>query len=113
MKKMIQSLTGVVILLFVVLTAHAQNSVLSEGNWYKIAVEQTGIHQITYDDLVSYGIDPASINPKHVRLYGNGNGMLPEDNNEFRYDDLQENAIYVYGEDDEVFDAGDFILFYG
>ncbi|MCD4696395.1 MAG: type IX secretion system sortase PorU, partial [Bacteroidales bacterium] len=64
-------------------------------------------------DLVSYGIDPASINPKHVRLYGNGNGMLPEDNNEFRYDDLLENAIYVYGEDDEVFDAGDFILFYG
>ncbi|MCD4745467.1 MAG: hypothetical protein K8R58_04140, partial [Bacteroidales bacterium] len=111
--KKIQFFTGVVILMFVVITAQTQNSVLSESNWYKIAVEQTGIHQITFDDLVSYGINPTSINPKHIRLYGNGNGMLTEPNNEFRYDDLQENAIFVYGEDDEVFDPGDFILFYG
>jgi hypothetical protein len=74
----------------------AQNSVLSECNWYKLAVQQTGIHQITYSDLMSYGINPSQLNPKHIRLYGNGNGMLPEDNNSFRYDDLQENAIFVY-----------------
>ena len=30
----------------------------------------------------------------------------------FRYDDLQENAIFVEGEEDNSFDANDYILFY-
>ncbi len=93
--------------------AQCQNSVLSEGNWYKLAVEQTGIYRIDYNDLVSYGIDPTQINPVNIRLYGNGSGMLPEDPDAFRYDDLQENAIFVFGEEDETFDPGDYILFYG
>ncbi|MEZ5198635.1 MAG: hypothetical protein R2764_20295 [Bacteroidales bacterium] len=31
---------------------------MSSGDWYKIAVQNTGIHRITYDDLLDYGIDP-------------------------------------------------------
>ena len=104
---------GAIVLLFAANVLFAQNSVLSTGNWYKIAVENTGIQKITYENLVSYGINPGQINPKHIRLYGNGNGMLPEDNDEFRYDDLQENSILVFGEEDEIFDLDDYILFYG
>jgi hypothetical protein len=113
MKKSIRLLAGVTILLVWGTFLFAQNSVLSTGNWYKIAVDVTGIYKITYNDLVSYGLDPGQINPKHLRLYGNGNGMLPELANVFHYDDLQENAIFVFGENDEVFDPGDYILFYG
>jgi hypothetical protein len=87
--------------------------VLSEGDWYKIAVQQSGIYKITYNDLSGYGMNPSQINPKHIRLFGNGNGMLPEANDAFRYDDLQENAIFVFGENDGVFDPVDYILFYG
>lgn len=99
--------------LFVINFSQSQNSVLSGGDWYKIAVDQTGIFQIGYEDLENYGIDPAQINPKHIKLFGNGNGMLPEPNSAFRYNDPQENSIFVYGEDDESFDPGDYILFYG
>lgn len=95
------------------MSPQAQNSVLSSGNWHKLAVDRTGIHKITYDDLKNFGIPVSQINPKNIRIYGNGNGMLPETTNEFRYGDLQENAIFVYGEDDGVFDPGDYILFYG
>jgi hypothetical protein len=95
------------------ISPQAQNSVLSSGNWHKIAVNHTGIHKITYDDLENYGILVSQINPKNIRIYGNGNGMLPEMSNEFRYDDLQQNAIYVHGEADGVFDHDDYILFYG
>lgn len=109
----IRLFAGAIILLFAANSIVAQNSVLSTGNWYKIAVENTGIHQVTYENLSDYGIDPDQVNPKHIRLYGNGNGMLPEDDAEFRYDDLQENSIFIYGEDDESFDPGDYILFYG
>jgi len=88
------------------------NSVLSSGNWYKIAVSNTGIYKISHDELSDLGLNVSTINPKHIRVYGNGGGMLPENINEFRYDDLQENAIQVTGEDDGSFDAGDYILFY-
>ncbi len=91
----------------------AGHSVLSEGEWYRIAVGQTGIQRITYDDLVAMGIDPAQTDPATIRIYGNGNGMLDESNATARPDDLSENAIEVIGEEDGRFDPGDYILFYG
>ena len=39
--------------------------------------------------------------------------MLPRKNMVFRDDDLQENAIFISGEEDGSFDTGDYILFYG
>jgi len=92
---------------------YKQNSVLASGNWYKVAVQFTGIHRITYNDLSGMGINPSSIDPRNLRVYGNGGGMLPEPCSAFRYDDLMENTIFVYGEADGSFDPGDYILFYG
>jgi len=92
---------------------YANQSLLESGDWYKLKVSENGIYQVTHDDLVSYGIDPGSIDPTHIRIYGNAGGMLPEKNSLFRYDDLQENSIFVQGENDGSFDAEDYILFYG
>lgn len=92
---------------------YTENSVLNSGNWYKLAVNKTGVHVINYQQLSTLGINPGSINPKHIRVYGNGGGMLPESVSGFRYDDLQENAIFVSGEEDGVFNESDYILFYG
>jgi hypothetical protein len=113
MKNVMMVIAGALILLGYSLNSYAQNSVLSEGSWFKISVTETGVHKITFDDLVSYGIDPTSINPQNIRLYGNGNGMLPESNDAFVYQDLIENAISVVGEEDGSFDTEDYILFYG
>lgn len=92
---------------------YAENSVLHSGVWKKIRVSESGIYKIEYEDLVSYGLDPSAINPRTIKIFGNAGGMLPEKNNIFRYDDLQENAIFVSGENDESFDQGDYILFFG
>ncbi|MBW6461045.1 MAG: type IX secretion system sortase PorU, partial [Bacteroidales bacterium] len=92
---------------------YADQSVLASGNWYKIKLEQTGIHRITYNDLQGMGINPANIDPRNIRIYGNGGGMLPESLAEFRHDDLVENNIFVAGEADGRFDQQDYILFYG
>ncbi|NQV02251.1 MAG: hypothetical protein HQ542_06380 [Bacteroidia bacterium] len=88
-------------------------SVLATGKWYKISVQQTGIHRVTYDDLVELGMDPALIIPADIRVYGNGGGMLPEANDQPRIDDLLENSIVVYDGDDGSFDQGDYFIFYG
>ncbi|GAL87621.1 hypothetical protein MYP_4851 [Sporocytophaga myxococcoides] len=94
-------------------TASSTNSVLSSGDWYKLSISNSGIFKIDYNFLSNLGLNPSSINPKQIKIFGNGGGMLPQKNNAPRYDDLVENAIYVSGEDDGKFDQGDFILFYG
>ncbi len=88
------------------------NSVLSAGEWYKFSVDTTGVFKIDAALLQKMGINTSQINPKNIRVYGNGGAMLPQKNSDFRYADLQENAIYIEGEDDAVFNADDFILFY-
>ncbi len=94
--------------------AHGQNhpSVLATGPWYKIGVTKPGLHQLDAAFLRNAGIDPAEINPQHLRLFGNGGGMLPQANATPRPDDLTENAIYVAGEADGRFDNDDYVLFY-
>jgi hypothetical protein len=88
------------------------NSVLSSGKWYKIAVDTTGVYKIDRSFLNNLGINVGAINPKNIQIYGNGGALLPYKIGDFRYEDLQENAIYIEGEDDEKFDTNDFILFY-
>ncbi|MBC7654096.1 MAG: type IX secretion system sortase PorU, partial [Oligoflexus sp.] len=53
-----------------------------------------------------------NIKPKDIRIYGNGGAMLPQPNSVNRIDDLQENAIEVFGEADNKFDNNDYVLFY-
>lgn len=91
----------------------ASNSVLAAGNWYRLAVAETGIHRITHGDFIEMGIDPSGIDPAHIRIYGNGSGMLDEAVATPRPDDLMENAIFVSGQEDGRFDPEDYILFYG
>jgi len=92
---------------------YASHSVLREGDWYRIGVRETGIHRITYAELEAMGINPAMIDPRKIRLFGNGNGMLEEANSADRIDDLIENSIYLHGEGDGQFNQDDYILFYG
>ncbi len=89
------------------------NSVLSTGSWYKFAVTKNGIYKIDAQALDNAGINVGNIDPRNIRIHGNGGGMLPQANSISRPDDLVENAIIVAGEEDGSFDSGDFILFYG
>lgn len=90
----------------------AENSVLASGRWYKMSLTTTGMYKITYSELSSMGVPVASINPKNIRIYHNGGGILPAINNDKRCDDLTEIPIFVSGENDGSFDAGDYIVFY-
>ena len=89
------------------------NSVLAEGSWYKFAVTKNGVYQINSAMLSEAGIDVNSIDPRKIKIFGNGGGMLPQANSEPRAQDLIENAIFVSGQEDGSFDSNDIILFYG
>ena len=89
------------------------NSVLSQGDWYRIGVTKNGIYKIDRDDLEQLGIDVDVLNPQNLNLYGNAFGQLPYENDVERPDDLLLNDIVVVGGEDESFDEDDYILFYG
>ena len=93
--------------------AQTSNSVLATGTWYKFAIDTTGVFKIDRGFLQQLGVPLNGLNPKKIHIFGNGGQQLPILNSDFRYDDLQENAIYVAGENDNSFDANDYILFYG
>ncbi|MEL6658718.1 MAG: type IX secretion system sortase PorU [Bacteroidota bacterium] len=90
------------------------NSALSQNPTYKIAISNTGIHKLTYgflkDDLGISNLD--DVDPRTIKVYGNGGGLVPYDVNEERADDVVENAIQIVGEEDGSFDSGDYILLY-
>ncbi|KPL04037.1 MAG: hypothetical protein AMJ90_02370, partial [candidate division Zixibacteria bacterium SM23_73_2] len=66
-------------------------------NAYKIKVAEDGIYKLTYDDLTRAGVDLPSLNPEKIDVYNRGQRM----------------GILVFGEEDQVFDPGDCIIFYG
>lgn len=89
------------------------SSVLSNGRWFKFEAPEEGIYKITRSMLSSMGIDASSVDPRTIKIYNNGGKVLPENVNVPRPQDLVENAIIVFGEDDGVFNENDYILFYG
>jgi len=75
----------------------------STGNWIdynaeyvKLNIPEDGIYRITYNDLLSYGINPSSIDPLKIKIYNKG----------------IEIPLFVFGETDLSFDSGDYIEFY-
>jgi len=93
----------------------ALSSVLGNGNdWYKIGTAENAIYKIDKTFLNSMGINTSTVNPKYIKIYGNGGEILSEANSDFHYDDLTENAIFVHDSGTVgVFDNNDYILFYG
>lgn len=90
----------------------AANSVLASGTWLKFSVTQDGLYKLTASDLQQAGINVGSLDPKRIKMYSHQGGMLSELNSAPSFEDIPEMAIQVVGENDGVFDAGDFILFY-
>ncbi|MGI6718648.1 MAG: type IX secretion system sortase PorU [Bacteroidales bacterium] len=88
------------------------DSPLKSGNWYKIFVSESGFYKITYNELKSLGLDIDNINPKTIKIYGYGGGMLPEITGEFRHTDLHQIPITIVGEEDGKFNSTDYITFY-
>ncbi|WP_207495673.1 type IX secretion system sortase PorU [Aridibaculum aurantiacum] len=91
---------------------YSSQSVLANGNFYKIAVAKEGVYKIDIAFFNALGINSQSIPSASIRLYGNGGGMLPENNAVSRIDDLYENAIQVVDGGDGVLNGSDYFLFY-
>ncbi len=93
---------------FAITHTYTSQSVLSSGKWIKIRVSESGVYQLTYEELKEMGLQP-----ENVRIYGYGGAMLTQNFNVRKIDDLPAVRFHMEKGNDGVFGAGDYILFYG
>ncbi len=89
------------------------SSVLSSGNFYRFSIDKSGVYRLDANFLNQLGLNTGTLNPRKIKIYGNGGRMIPHLNSANEYYDVTENAITVVGEDDGAFNAEDYILFFG
>ena len=63
----------------------------------KIGVQEDGIYKLTYADITNGGFSLSNVDPRTIRISNRGTEI----------------PIYVFGEEDGVFDTTDYILFFG
>ena len=88
------------------------NSVLETGEWYRFYVDTTGVFKLSKSFLQRLGVKVNNIDPRTIKVFGNGGRMIPYSNSVTYPFDVQENAIKFVGEEDGVFNNEDYIVFY-
>lgn len=85
-------------------------SVLAGGDWWRVAVQSTGVYRLTVADVP--GLEGADV--ETIGLYGGSGEMLSMQNAATPVDDLRPVAIEVHDADgDGRFGSGDWLLFFG
>ncbi|MEI8224954.1 MAG: type IX secretion system sortase PorU [Bacteroidota bacterium] len=115
MKRLVQILTLFLLLLPVNIygqkgkDSYSSYSVLSSGEWFRIAITTDGIYRIDYSKLRQLGL----VNPSNPRIFCNNTGQLSYYNNAPKPDDLKELSVFTYKGSDGIFNEGDYLLFFG
>ncbi|MCT4561088.1 MAG: type IX secretion system sortase PorU [Crocinitomicaceae bacterium] len=91
----------------------AANSVLKSGSFYKLEITKDGLYKIDKAFLDACGFNTTNLASSTIHIFGNGEGMMDENNATPRTDDLASNALYMVDGGDGTFDEGDYLLFYG
>jgi hypothetical protein len=91
---------------------YVNESVLRSGAFYKFGITSEGMYQLDHSFFSGLGVDPASIDPRTIKVYGNGGATLPQVAGLYPHDDLVENALLAQGAGDGSFDANDYVAFY-
>ena len=71
---------------------YATTSKLASGKWVKIAIPESGVYQLTYDELAQMGFS----SPQNVRVYGKGGNVLSEVLDGTATDDLTQVPVSRY-----------------
>jgi len=94
-----RKLLNTIILVFIftsVFSQYGNEWINFSQKYYKFPISTEGIYKIDRDYLVSLDNSFTSVNPKNIQVFARG----------------KEIPIYVAGEDDFLFDSGDYIEFY-
>ncbi len=93
-------------------TQNIYDSRWATGKWYKFKIDQSGVYKLSKSFLKSLGLDVNNLDPRKLKIFGNGGKVMPLKNSTPYPEDIAELAIEVVGEQDGSFDDSDYILFY-
>lgn len=68
-------------LLFITVQVNAQSVDLSNGQWIRVAIKETGVYKIDKAFLSRYAPDFARTDPDRIRVYTGSTRVLPQKNN--------------------------------
>ncbi len=71
---------------------YTRTSKLASGKWVKIEIPESGIYQLTFEELAQMGFT----NPQGVRIYGLGGYPISEVLDGSQIDDLQQIPVKIY-----------------
>ena len=100
-------------LLFSIMPESPAQGLLSQGNSLKIAVEENGIYEMRYEDLVESGLISSPTESGTLALIGRQAGLLPFYNDSTLKTGLMPMPILMQDGDDGIFGPGDRFYFYG
>lgn len=100
-------------LLFSTMSENLAQGLLSGGNSLKIAVEEDGIYEVRYEDLVESGLISSPTESGTLALIGRPAGLLPFYNDSTLKTGLMPMPILMQDGDDGIFRPGDRFYFYG
>ena len=86
---------------------------LGKDNMYRLSIAEDGVFRIDRNWMIAAGFDPDTLDPRAIRLWGNGGEMLPMNNDVDRPLGVEAAAIWFEGEDDGVWNVDDALFFYG
>lgn len=82
------------------------------ARWFRIPILTSGLYVLDYSFLQRSGLDPATVDPRTIKIFNGGSRALPKAYAASYPDSLIQCAILVMGEEDGRFDPGDVIIFY-
>lgn len=92
--------------------SRASSELMANGSWYRVGVTETGIYKLSFSYLQQLGMNPSTIDPRQIKIYGTGGRPLSFENPADGPTMMEELPIRVVGEGDGSFSSGDFVLFY-
>lgn len=96
------------------MTSWPASTPLAEGEFLRLAIPDDGVYRIDATLLNDAGLDPDTIDPRRLVLYGNGGHMLPMDNAAPRPLGLKTAGLsWVGGSSDSSWAGGGAFLFFG
>ena len=100
-------------LLFSTMSESMAQGLLSGGNSLKIGVEEDGIYEVRYEDLVESGLISSPTESGTLALIGRPAGLLPFYNDSTMKTGLMPMPILMQDGGDGIFGPGDRFYFYG
>lgn len=82
------------------------------ARWFRIPILESGVYVLDHSFLQRSGLDPATIDPRTIKIFNGGSRALPKSHTVPYPDSLIQCAILVTGQEDGRFDPEDVIIFY-